>query len=96
MEQFCGDSQLSAHRNRTCGSTDPASSAQSGNAGGWQKQITLRSNWDGNKKPNKQKALHLYPGTSQYFSAKMTRYRGVYSCYYSKQKAFSVKMSDTS
>lgn len=57
VEQFCADSQLSAHRNGTCGSTDPVSSAQSGNSGAWQKQITLESNWDGNEKANKQKAF---------------------------------------
>lgn len=63
---------------------------------GWQKQITPESIWDGKEKANKQKALHLYSAISQYFSARLTRYQGVYSCYYSRQKIFSVRMSDTS
>lgn len=58
-------------------------------------KLLLRVIGLGRKKANKQKALHLYSAISQYFSAKLTRYQGVYSCYYSRQKIFSVRMSDT-
>lgn len=59
-------------------------------------KLLLRVIGMGMKRQTSRRLLHLYSAISQYFTAKLMRYQGVYSCYYSRQKNFSMKMSDTS